>query len=89
MASTNTVTNLVSAFFLRLLLAVVVWAVLIAAFMAYSMIRPSGLALAALGLLVLWWFYIPLLFAIVCLAYFAVQWMNRHRPPVPNAPNMR
>ncbi len=71
--------HLARTFLVRVFVAVSIWAILVAVFMGYSLLRPSGLALAALGLLVLWWFYIPALFAIVCLTHITVQWITNRR----------
>lgn len=58
---------------IQLLLAVTFWVLLIAICFLYSFIRPSDLAMAGLGLLVLWYFYIPLFFVMVSIAWFSTE----------------
>jgi hypothetical protein len=58
---------------LQLLVALVLWVLLIAVCFLYSFIRPSELAMVGLGLLVLWYFYIPFFFAVVSIAWFSTE----------------
>jgi len=57
----------------RLLLAVGLWFLLIAACFLYSYIRPSSLAYVGLAFLDLWYFYIPFLLVVVSVVWFFVQ----------------
>jgi hypothetical protein len=54
----------------RFLVAFVLWAVLTAGSFVFSFLHPSSLAYAGLGLLVLWYLWIPILLALVSIAWF-------------------
>ena len=67
----------------RLIAAVVLWALLIASSFLYSYLHPSMLAYAGLALLVLWYFYIPVLFVVVTIAWpLAQKFAGRKREQV-------
>ena len=57
----------------RLLVAVGLWVLIIVGCFLYSFLHPSSMAYVALALLVLWYFYIPFLLAVVSIAWFTVQ----------------
>jgi len=57
----------------RLLVAVGLWVLLIASCFLYSSLHPSRLAYLGEALLVLWYFYIPYLLAVVSIAWFNAQ----------------
>ena len=63
----------------RLLVAVCVWALLIAGSVLYGYARPSPLPYAGLALLIFWYLYIPLLWCVVTIAWSAVQRLARLR----------
>jgi hypothetical protein len=54
----------------RFLAAVALWAVLTSGCFVFSFLHPSMLAYVGLGLLVLWYFWIPVLLALVSVVWF-------------------
>jgi hypothetical protein len=57
----------------RLLVTLGLWALLIAGCFLYSFLHPSAAGYVGLGLLVLWYFWIPFLFGLVSLSWFTFQ----------------
>ena len=64
---------------IRLVVAVCMWVLLAAVCFLYSFMHPSGLALAGLALLVLWYFYIPFFFVVVSVAWFTAEKVAERR----------
>ncbi len=63
----------------RLLMAIGLWILLTAGCFLYSFVRPSSLAYVALALLYGWYVYIPLLLAVVSIAWLVRGKMTRER----------
>lgn len=63
----------------RLLVAVVLRALLIAACFLFSSLRLFNLGYMGLALLFLWYLYIPLLWTFVSMAWPIVQWLFQMR----------
>jgi uncharacterized membrane protein len=62
-----------------LLVAVALWAFLVAGCFLCAFLRPSSLAYVALALLYLWYLYIPALWVIVSIVWLAMQQCARLR----------
>jgi hypothetical protein len=63
----------------RLFVAVFLWALLIVGFIYYPYSRPTMLPYAGLAFLILWYLYIPLLWCVVTIAWWAVQTLAQFR----------
>jgi TRAP-type C4-dicarboxylate transport system permease small subunit len=64
---------------IRLFVAVFLWAFLIVGFIYYPYSHPTMLPYLGLAFLVLWYFYIPLLWCVVTIAWWAVQRLAQFR----------
>jgi hypothetical protein len=64
---------------MRLLVAVRLWALLIAGIALYCFLRPSPVAYIGLAMLILWYVYIPLLWCVVSIAWPIMKKLSQLR----------